>query len=156
MYKTTISLLTAFIISTGVFLPFSFEFSPISIFAADGSLEKETIVYSGSEIPTDIINYNGRNLGKEAYITIDGERYPTFCVDPLLPGAEGHPIKIVTPILSMTKSEIVKYGKELNAPLHLTWSCYYGGEKACGHCDSCLLRLKGFADAGYKDEVDYK
>jgi len=69
-------------------------------------------------------------------------------------GVEGHPIRIMTPILNMTKSEIVKYGKELNAPLHLTWSCYSGNEKPCGHCDSCLLRKKGFADAGYKDEVN--
>jgi len=71
-------------------------------------------------------------------------------------GAEGRPIKIVTPILNMSKSDIVRYGKELNAPLHLTWSCYSGGGKACGRCDSCLLRSKGFADAGYKDEVDYQ
>jgi 7-cyano-7-deazaguanine synthase len=71
-------------------------------------------------------------------------------------GVEGHPIRIGTPILNMTKSEIVRYGKELNAPLHLTWSCYYGDEKACGHCDSCLLRIKGFKDAGYKDEVVYQ
>ena len=71
-------------------------------------------------------------------------------------GAEGHPIRIEAPILNMTKFEIVRYGKELNAPLHLTWSCYSGGAKACGHCDSCLLRLKGFADAGYKDEVEYQ
>jgi len=66
-------------------------------------------------------------------------------------GVEGGPIKIVAPILNMTKSEIIRYGKELNAPLHLTWSCYSGGERPCGHCDSCLLRKKGFADAGYED-----
>jgi len=69
-------------------------------------------------------------------------------------GVEGRSIKIVAPILDMTKSEIIKYGKELNAPLHLTWSCYSGGERPCGHCDSCLLRKKGFADAGYKDGED--
>jgi len=71
-------------------------------------------------------------------------------------GVEGRPIRIGTPILNMTKSEIIRYGKELNAPLHLTWSCYSGGGKACGHCDSCLLRIKGFKDAGYKDEVVYQ
>ncbi len=71
-------------------------------------------------------------------------------------GVEGHAIKIETPILSLSKAEIVKLGKELEAPLHLTWSCYEGGEKACGKCDSCQLRLKGFEDAGYKDEIEYE
>lgn len=71
-------------------------------------------------------------------------------------GVEGHPIRIETPILSLSKAEIVKLGKELEAPLHLTWSCYEGGEKACGKCDSCQLRLKGFEDAGYKDEIEYE
>lgn len=71
-------------------------------------------------------------------------------------GVEGHPIKIVTPIQYASKLDIVKLGKKLGAPLHLTWSCYEGGEKACGKCDSCQLRLKGFADAGYKDEIEYE
>ncbi len=71
-------------------------------------------------------------------------------------GVEGHAIKIETPILSLSKAEIVKLGKELEAPLHLTWSCYEGGEKACGKCDSCQLRLKGFEDAGYEDEIEYE
>ena len=71
-------------------------------------------------------------------------------------GVEGHAIKIETPILSLSKAEIVKLGKELEAPLHLTWSCYEGGEKACGKCDSCQLRLKGFEEAGYVDEIEYE
>jgi len=71
-------------------------------------------------------------------------------------GVEGRPIIVMTPILELSKPEIIKLGKELDAPLHLTWSCYSGGERACGHCDSCILRLKGFADAGYKDEVSYE
>lgn len=71
-------------------------------------------------------------------------------------GVEGRPIKVEAPILRMSKAEIVKLGKKLNAPLHLTWSCYNGGDKACGHCDSCLLRLKGFQDAGCPDPVPYE
>ena len=71
-------------------------------------------------------------------------------------GVEGRPISIMTPILSLSKKEIVLLGKELNAPLGLTWSCYNGREKACGKCDSCILRSKGFFDAGYKDEVPYE
>lgn len=71
-------------------------------------------------------------------------------------GVEGRPIKIETPILKMSKADIVKLGKQLDAPLHLTWSCYNGGDRACGHCDSCLLRLKGFQDAGCQDPVLYE
>jgi 7-cyano-7-deazaguanine synthase len=71
-------------------------------------------------------------------------------------GVDGNPIKIEHPILRMTKAEIVALGKKLKAPLHLTWSCYQGGQKACGRCDSCLLRLKGFREAGYEDEIEYE
>jgi 7-cyano-7-deazaguanine synthase len=71
-------------------------------------------------------------------------------------GVEGSAVKLVTPILRMTKGEIVTMGKELHAPLHLTWSCYRGGERACGRCDSCLLRLRGFEDAGFKDPIPYE
>jgi 7-cyano-7-deazaguanine synthase len=71
-------------------------------------------------------------------------------------GVEDRPIKIVTPILNMSKAEIIKMGKDIGVPFRLTWSCYNGGEKACGHCDSCLIRLKGFREAGYEDEVEYQ
>jgi len=71
-------------------------------------------------------------------------------------GVEGNPIRIMTPILNMSKKEIVQLGTELNAPLGKTWSCYNGSEKACGRCDSCKLRRKGFADAGIKDETEYE
>lgn len=71
-------------------------------------------------------------------------------------GVEGRAVKVEAPLLHMSKAEIVKLGKKLDAPLELTWSCYEGREKACGECDSCLLRLKGFAEAGFEDEVEYE
>lgn len=71
-------------------------------------------------------------------------------------GVEGRPIRIMTPIQYASKADIVRLGKKLGAPLHLTWSCYEGGEKACGKCDSCQLRLRGFEEAGYKDEIEYQ
>ena len=71
-------------------------------------------------------------------------------------GVEGSPIGIEHPILRSTKADIVRLGKKLKAPLNLTWSCYQGGVKACGKCDSCLIRLKGFEEAGYKDECQYE
>ncbi|MDR0508310.1 MAG: 7-cyano-7-deazaguanine synthase QueC [Candidatus Methanoplasma sp.] len=71
-------------------------------------------------------------------------------------GSEGRAIEIRTPIIDLSKADIVKKGKELNAPLRLTWSCYNGGDKACGRCDSCRLRLKGFREAGHMDEIPYE
>jgi len=65
-------------------------------------------------------------------------------------------IKILTPIISMSKAEIVKKGFELNAPLHLTWSCYKSEDEACGVCDSCAFRLRGFQQAGIEDPIRYK
>ncbi|MDR0309149.1 MAG: 7-cyano-7-deazaguanine synthase QueC [Candidatus Methanoplasma sp.] len=70
-------------------------------------------------------------------------------------GIEGRTIDIRTPLIGLSKADIVRKGKELGAPLHLTWSCYKGGDTACGHCDSCRLRLKGFEEAGHKDEISY-
>ena len=65
-------------------------------------------------------------------------------------------IKIVTPIIDLSKAEIVKKGMELDAPLHLTWSCYQSEDEACGVCDSCALRLRGFQQAGVEDQIKYK
>lgn len=65
-------------------------------------------------------------------------------------------IKIVAPIINFSKSEIVKKGLELNAPLHLTWSCYQSEDIACGECDSCAYRLRGFQQAGIDDRIPYK
>ncbi len=55
----------------------------------------------------------------------------------------------------MNKAEIVRKGIELGVPYKLTWSCYEGGDFACGTYDSCVLRLSGFAEAGYKDPIAY-
>lgn len=64
-------------------------------------------------------------------------------------------LEIMTPIIDMKKSDIIKKGLELNAPLHLTWSCYQNDDKACGECDSCALRLRGFRMAGVEDPIEY-
>ncbi|GBG54864.1 7-cyano-7-deazaguanine synthase [Sporomusaceae bacterium FL31] len=64
-------------------------------------------------------------------------------------------ILIETPLIHLSKKDIVMLGKQLDAPLHLTHSCYRGGETACGTCDSCVLRLKGFAEAGIPDPITY-
>ena len=65
-------------------------------------------------------------------------------------------LKIETPIIHLNKSEIIAKGIELNAPLNLTWSCYQNEDEACGECDSCALRLRGFQKAGVEDPIPYK
>lgn len=70
-------------------------------------------------------------------------------------GIEGDVIEIRTPLIRMSKADIVRKGEELAVPWALTWSCYRGGAKACGVCDSCQLRLKGFREAGVKDPLAY-
>ncbi len=64
-------------------------------------------------------------------------------------------IQIRTPIIELSKAEIVKKGLELAAPLELSWSCYRSEDKACGTCDSCALRLRGFEIAGVSDPIVY-
>ena len=68
---------------------------------------------------------------------------------------DGRKIIIETPLIALSKKDIVLLGDKLAAPLHLTTSCYQGRDAACGQCDSCLLRLKGFAEAGLKDPILY-
>lgn len=65
-------------------------------------------------------------------------------------------LAVETPLIRMTKGQIVKEGLRLGAPFHLTWSCYTESDTACGRCDSCRLRLKGFADAGTPDPLPYR
>jgi 7-cyano-7-deazaguanine synthase len=65
-------------------------------------------------------------------------------------------IAIVTPVIRLKKSQIIRRGLELGAPLHLTWSCYQGEDVACGACDSCALRLRAFAEAGVADPIAYR
>lgn len=64
-------------------------------------------------------------------------------------------IRLLTPLLHLSKSQIVKRGLELEAPLQLSWSCYSRADRACGVCESCRLRLRGFAQAGETDPIPY-
>lgn len=65
-------------------------------------------------------------------------------------------IEVVTPLIAMRKVEIVRLGLELGAPFDLTWSCYSREDKACGVCESCILRLRAFAAAGSNDPIPYE
>jgi 7-cyano-7-deazaguanine synthase len=70
-------------------------------------------------------------------------------------GTKDGAIRIVTPLIAMRKTEIVRLGLELNAPFDLTWSCYQREDQACGVCDSCMLRLRAFREAAADDPIPY-
>lgn len=70
-------------------------------------------------------------------------------------GTKDGEIAIVTPLIRLKKEEIVRLGVELGAPLHVSWSCYSGETEACGLCESCVLRLRAFRDAGATDQIPY-
>jgi 7-cyano-7-deazaguanine synthase len=70
-------------------------------------------------------------------------------------GREGQAIRIVTPLINLKKTEIIELGNKLGVPWEKTWSCYAGGDVACGVCDSCRLRLAAFAELGLKDQLPY-
>jgi len=103
-------------------------------------------------IGANAVDYSGYPDCRKEYI----EAYQRMADLGTKRGAEGNPIKIMAPIISMPKSDIVKKGVELGAPFEHTWSCYRSGEKACGKCDSCRLRLKGFEEAGINDPIEYE
>jgi 7-cyano-7-deazaguanine synthase len=65
-------------------------------------------------------------------------------------------MEVVTPLIHLSKAAIVREGARLGAPLHLTWSCYVATDVACGRCESCRLRLRGFRDAGMEDPLPYE
>ncbi len=68
-------------------------------------------------------------------------------------GVEGKRIRVIAPLLELTKAEIVRLARELKVPFEWTWSCYDGKEIPCGECDSCILRAKGFREAGMSDPL---
>jgi 7-cyano-7-deazaguanine synthase len=70
-------------------------------------------------------------------------------------GTKEGTIRVMTPLIAMHKAEIVRLGLELNAPFDLTWSCYQRDDRACGVCDSCVLRLRAFREAGAEDSIPY-
>jgi 7-cyano-7-deazaguanine synthase len=70
-------------------------------------------------------------------------------------GTKEGEIAVVTPLIHLKKADIVRLGVELGAPLHVSWSCYSGEAEACGQCESCVLRLRAFRDAGASDPIPY-
>jgi len=144
----------------------------------DSTIDITKANLESSEIPTSYVPFRNANLlsiavswaeviGAQTIIIgaveEDGSGYPdcrriffdAFEAMIQLGTKPGSHIQIQTPLIASDKAEIVTLGMELEAPLELTWSCYSSSEKACGVCDSCALRLRGFAKAGYEDPIEY-
>lgn len=103
----------------------------------------ETIGAGAIFIGANAVDYSG-------YPDCRPEFYKAFALAlkrGLKTGVGGKPIKIYTPLIRKTKAQIIRLGQKLKVPYHLTWSCYAGGKKPCGVCDSCLIRAKGFEEA---------
>lgn len=109
----------------------------------------------------EVINANAIYIGAVAedssgYPDCRPEFYAAFQNVIDLGTKPGTDIRIKTPVIHLKKSEIVRTGLELGAPLELTWSCYQASERACGNCDSCALRLRAFREAGVRDPIPYQ
>lgn len=103
-------------------------------------------------IGVNSIDYSGYVDCREGFI----KKFQELIKVATVAGVNGREIKIKTPLIKMTKAEIIKLGHKLGVNWADTWSCYLGEGKACGLCDSCQLRLKGFMRAGIKDQLPYK
>jgi len=131
----------------------------------------DTYVPSRNIVFLSIASSLAESRGAEAVViaanSVDFSGYPDCTIEFLdafqrvldtgtVAGVKGRPVKVEAPILAMSKEEIIREAVRLEVPLALTWSCYEGGDRACGRCDSCVLRLEGFEKAGIRDPIEYE
>jgi 7-cyano-7-deazaguanine synthase len=100
-------------------------------------------------IGANAVDYSGYPDCRPEFI----RSYQAMLARGLKTAVEGKSIKVVTPLIHLSKARIVRLAVKLKVPLQLTWSCYNGASKPCGVCDSCRLRAQGFAEAKIKDEA---
>lgn len=136
-------------IGTGI--PSTYVPARNTIFLAFGLAYAETVGANAVFIGAHALDYSGYPDCRPEYF----EAYNDLAKLATKATVEGRSIKIHAPLVGWNKTKIVETGIDLKAPLQLTWSCYEGGSAACGFCDSCLLRLRAFAEAGVKDPVPY-
>jgi len=122
-----------------------------TIFLSYALAYAETINAAAIFIGVNAVDYSGYPDCRPAYIKMFQRLSALATHQAVL----GKPVQIKAPLLHLTKAEIIKKGVTLNVPFSNTWSCYRGNGKACGRCDSCRLRLKGFKEAGEKDPLLY-
>jgi 7-cyano-7-deazaguanine synthase len=145
----------------------------------DESIEVSEANLESKEIPTSYVPFRNANMLSIATAWAEVLQVNSIYIGAVAEDSSGYPdcrpefyaaferaietgtkpdtfIKIKTPIIHLSKAEIVRKGIELNAPLHLSWSCYRSEDSACGTCDSCALRLRGFERAGEIDPISYR
>lgn len=136
---------------TGEEIPVTYVPARNIIFLAIASAYAETIDANYIYIGANAIDYSGYPDCRPEFI----KAMETAINIGTRMGTLDRRIEIRAPIINMSKGEIIKKGMALGVPYNLTWSCYKGGKKACGRCDACKLRLKGFEEAGFKDPIEY-
>jgi 7-cyano-7-deazaguanine synthase len=122
-----------------------------TIFLSFALAYAETIAAERVYIGVNALDYSGYPDCRPDYIQAMQEVFRLGTKQ----GREGEPTKIVAPLINLKKTEIIQLGNQLGVPWELTWSCYAGGDVACGVCDSCLLRLAAFAELGLQDPLAY-
>lgn len=119
------------------------------IFLSFAASFAETIKARAVFIGANAIDYSGYPDCRPEFF----QAYSRMLTKGLKTCVEGHPIKVVTPLLKKTKARIIRRGMKLGVPYELSWSCYKGSAKPCGVCDSCVLRAQGFNEAGCADPL---
>jgi 7-cyano-7-deazaguanine synthase len=120
----------------------------LSIAAAHAEVVEASLIYFGA----NVLDYSGYPDCRPEFI----RAFEAAAKEGTKAGREGIPLHVKAPLLMLTKEEIIRQGIELQVPFHLTHSCYDPvGNQACGQCDSCLIRLEGFAKAGVVDPIAY-
>ena len=145
----------------------------------DKSIEVTQADLTNKEIPTSYVPFRNANILSACVSWAEVLKAKSIFIGAVFEDTSGYPdcrpaffkafdkmidlgtkpetsINIVTPIIHLSKAEIIKKGIELKAPIHLTWSCYQNEDSACGVCDSCAFRLRGFQQAGIEDPITYK
>ncbi len=117
------------------------------IFLSFAASFAEAVMAKRIFIGANAVDYSGYPDCRPSFF----KAYEQVLAKGLKTGVEGHRLKVETPLIHLTKAQIVRLAVKLKVPLHLTWSCYQGGVKPCGVCDSCRLRIKGFLEAKVKD-----
>ena len=120
----------------------------LSIAAAHAEVVGASLIYFGA----NVLDYSGYPDCRHEFI----RAFEAAVKEGTKAGMEGNPIHVKAPLLMLTKADIIRQGIKLHVPFHLTHSCYDPvGDQACGRCDSCLIRLEGFAKAGVVDPIAY-
>ncbi|MCX6343832.1 MAG: 7-cyano-7-deazaguanine synthase QueC [Armatimonadetes bacterium] len=134
-------------------IPITYVPARNTIFLAFALSYAESIGAEDIFIGVNQVDYSGYPDCREEFI----EAFENLANLATKAGVEGQSkFRIQTPLIKLTKADIIRKGLEIGVDYSLTWSCYQGGDRACGRCDSCKLRLAGFAEAGVVDPIEYE